>query len=301
MNKNTKISIIIPTYNIEKYLEFTLKSIISQDYPNLELVIMDAGSTDGTLQILEKYKQNFSVFISEKDNGQYDAINKGFLHATGDIFAYINGDDTYYPWTFRMVSKIFNENSNIQWIGGIPTTMNHAGIINGFSYNTPARPRKYIQNGWFKDNSFGYLQQEGMFWTRELWEKSGGLDTKYRLAADYDLWIKFSKYSELVSVGIPFACFRIRKDSRSYAFENVYKAEVTEISRDLPRPGIFFSKISKNRSLNLLARKLTFKKSLTFKYYKINQSWRLRSTFDSMSIHPLSSFIQELLSVNSAK
>lgn len=296
MSKIPKISIVIPTYNIEKYIEKTIRSIIDQDYPNLEIIIMDGKSTDGTLRILEKFKYYFSIFISEEDQGQYDAINKGFAHATGDIFAYLNGDDIYYPWTLNMVSKIFSENVSVKWISGVSTIMSEDGIIHGFSFNTPSKPKKYIQNGWFRGNLFGYMQQEGMFWSRELWLSSGGFNLDYKLAADYNLWINFSKYSDIVSVGIPLACFRARFDSRSKAYEKEYLTEVGKISARLPSPNFLIRLLSKHLLFNRFVRKITYKKGYTYKYYRLKRSWQLKRTIDSISQHTLSTLIQELCS-----
>ena len=101
MNQFPKISVVMPCYNMEEYIEQTIKSILNQEYPNLELIIVDGGSTDNSLNIIKKYVDKVNILISEKDNGQYDAINKGFSHATGDIFCWINADDVYFSWTFK--------------------------------------------------------------------------------------------------------------------------------------------------------------------------------------------------------
>ena len=101
MSEKLKISIIIPTFNSEEYVEETIKSVINQNYSNLDLILVDGNSTDRTMRIVEKYKEYFSHIVSEADNGQYDAINKGFNLAVGDIFAYLNSDDIYFPWTLN--------------------------------------------------------------------------------------------------------------------------------------------------------------------------------------------------------
>ena len=88
-----KISVVTVCYNMAQYIETTIKSVLSQDYPNLEYIVIDGGSTDGTQQIIEKYKDQLAYYVSEPDNGMYDAINKGFSKATGDIIAWINADD----------------------------------------------------------------------------------------------------------------------------------------------------------------------------------------------------------------
>ena len=112
---------------MEKYLEQTILSIISQDYPNLEYIIVDGGSTDHTMDIINKYKSKISIIISEPDNGMYDAINKGIESSTGDILAWLNADDIYFPWTLSMVAKVFSENNEISWIRGIPAFLDESG------------------------------------------------------------------------------------------------------------------------------------------------------------------------------
>ena len=107
--KYPKISIVTPSFNQAEFLEQTICSVLNQNYPNLEYIIIDGGSTDGSVEIIKKYADKFTYWVSEKDNGQYDAINKGFSHTTGDIMGWINSSDIYYPWTLSMIAEIFEK------------------------------------------------------------------------------------------------------------------------------------------------------------------------------------------------
>ena len=198
-----KISIIVSSLNMVSYIEETILSILNQKYKNLELIVIDGGSTDGTLEILKKYADHFSVFLSEKDGGMYYAINKGINLSSGDIIAWLNADDLYFPWTLRTVEKIFFDNPQIEWLCGIPAYLSEDGLLKKIYNNVSAKPQKAILNGWFKNGGYGFLQQESMFWKRDLYFKAEGLNLNFKLAADFELWIKFAKYSELWSLNLP--------------------------------------------------------------------------------------------------
>src|SRR5258708_5296321 len=110
------ISIITPSYNQVSFLEETIQSVLQQDYPNLEYVIIDGGSTDGSVEIIQKYADRLTHWVSEPDGGQYDAVNRGFQYTRGEIMAYINSDDKYTPWAFSVVGEIFESLPEIEWL-----------------------------------------------------------------------------------------------------------------------------------------------------------------------------------------
>jgi len=287
-----KISIIIPCFNMVDYIEDTILSVIRQDYRNYEIIIVDGLSNDGTLQIIEKYKDYFHLIISEKDKGQYNAINKGMKHATGDILAWLNADDKYFPWTLRHVAEFFIKNGNIHWISGATTIMDEAGLINGVNRNIIVKPNKFIQNGWFRGDLYGFLQQEGMFWSKELWKDCGGIDESYKLAADFELWTRFSRKAELISFGLPLAIFRNRTSSRSKVQKNVYSAEVDLICKNLKSPsGLkkYFGK--KNKLTSILMRKFTIRKGNVYYYSALDSEWVLKSKYTTMSTHSFTSIL----------
>lgn len=213
------ISIVTPTYNSEEYLEDCIKSIIAQTYTNYEHIIVDGGSTDNTIKIIKRYENQYPVrWISEKDNGMYDAIAKGFKMAKGDIFCWLNSDDMYMPWTLETVNRVMNRKvceEKVQWCVGRDSRFTHDGINYIVSNRVRVFPRQLIAKGWMNGIMLGCLQQESSFWTRELYEAVGGLDTSYRYAGDYHLWRKFATKTNLYSLNSVLAGFRIHDGQKS--------------------------------------------------------------------------------------
>jgi glycosyltransferase involved in cell wall biosynthesis len=207
-----RISVVTPSFNQGKFLETTICSILEQNYPNLEYIIMDGGSTDGSVDIIKKYEKQLKYWRSEKDNGQNAAITEGFKHATGDIFAYLNSDDIYFPWTLDTVAEILTQLPQIQWLT-TRTTMVIDGDGDPINTNSAIRHtrRRFYSGctlGDFQGDS-GWIQQEGTFWTRELWEKAGArMEESLYLAGDFELWARFYQHADLVSALVPFAAYR---------------------------------------------------------------------------------------------
>lgn len=113
IKKFPKITVVTPNFNQGAFLERTILSVLNQNYPNLEYIIMDGGSTDKSIEIIKKYEKKLTWWVSENDKGHADALNKGFSRASGDIMAWINSDDKYYPWTFKTVAEVFQSENNI--------------------------------------------------------------------------------------------------------------------------------------------------------------------------------------------
>lgn len=202
-----KISIITPSYNQARYLEETIRSVLLQGYPNLEYIIIDGGSTDESVDIIKKYEPWLSYWVSEKDRGQSQAINKGFAKATGDIFAWINSDDYYAPGAFARVADAFLQHDT-QWVAGITCRVHPDGEI----FKLSRKPPKKLEI-WYVG---GQYQQQGTFWRRNLWEFAGGVDETLHFAFDYDLWMKFIKVQPFAFwIDQPLANFRIHPESKT--------------------------------------------------------------------------------------
>lgn len=224
-----KISIVTPSFNQSQFLEATIQSVLSQNYPNLEYIIIDGGSTDGSLEIIKKYQDYLTFWCSEPDGGQYDAINKGFEQASGEIMAWLNSDDMYYPWAFKVVSSIMAELPEVEWI----TTLNlgywdYLGVNIGFT-SMPGYSREAFLDGRyfpFGKGAIGWIQQESTFWRRSLWQKIGAyLRTEYRLAGDFDLWSRFISYADLYGVTSALGGFRHQDNQRSLKARQEYISE----------------------------------------------------------------------------
>lgn len=217
-------SVITPCYNSEKYIEQCIRSLMNQQYQNFEHIIIDGGSTDGTVDIIKKYENQYNMkWISEKDNGMYDAINKGFSMASGDIFSWLNSDDIYFPWTLDEVNLVMSK-KNVHWCTAREGYLDELGrfFYHSKTVGAVAVNPRWIAKGYMDGRILGFVMQEATFWTRELWEKSGGLGSSYRLAGDYHLWKSFAKYEPLYLVNTLWAAFRKSKGQLSSDIEAYY-------------------------------------------------------------------------------
>lgn len=242
MKRYPKISIVTVNYNNGAFLEETILSVIEQDYPNLEYILIDGGSTDNSLQIIEKYQNHFSYWVSEKDEGPYHAVQKGLEKSTGEIMAWINSDDKYLPKSFFAVAEIFEEFGEVKWLMGLAREYTEYGALVGRITLPWSRWSKYR----YYTNDYQFIQQESSFWKRELWEKSGAkIDTSYQLAGDLELWSRFFRHEKLHTTIVELAGFRHRKENqRSKNLLSVYLKEAKQVMQRERKLLSFTSKLS---------------------------------------------------------
>ncbi|WP_163400281.1 glycosyltransferase family 2 protein [Flavobacterium fluviatile] len=218
-----KISIVTPNFNGGEYFEETIKSVLSQNYPNLEYIIIDGGSTDNSVDIIKKYENQLTYWVSEPDKGLYEAIQKGFDKSTGEIMAWINSDDVYHPKAFFTVAEIFSLDG-VKWLQGVPSTLDEMGRTIGVS-----KVKKWSKYNYYTGN-FHWIQQESVFWKRSLWEISGGkLETEMKYASDLELWLRFFRFEKLYVTNALLAGFRIRsKNQLSLDYKGAYHKEAID-------------------------------------------------------------------------
>ena len=229
MNKELKFTIVTAVYNCEEYIEKCILSIKNQTYHNFEHIIMDGGSTDRTLDIIKKYEGTYNMrFVSQKDEGMYDAIVNGFDTATGEVFSWLNADDMYMPWTLAVVNNVMT-NAKVEWCMGFPCYWDEEDnyrcqmMISNYSRNN-------IKNGLHDGRVLPFIQQESCFWTKELWEKSNGkFIREYKLAGDYHLWRLFAQHTNLYKINSPISGFRHRVGQQSED-KSKYYLEIGELN-----------------------------------------------------------------------
>jgi glycosyltransferase involved in cell wall biosynthesis len=230
-----RLSIVTPSYNQGRFLEQTIRSVLDQGYPNLEYFVLDGGSTDGSAEIVRRYADRLAGWTSEPDGGQFDAINKGFARATGEIMAWLNADDLYCPWTFETVARIFTDAPEVQWLTS--QTLLHYDEQGALLRNIRGarHARTWFYRGWTLENRRGFkgwIPQEATFWRRTLWEQAGGrVDPVLRYAGDFELWARFWQHADLATTETPLAGFRVHAAQKSHALDRYY----AEADMVLPR------------------------------------------------------------------
>ncbi len=212
-----KISIVIPSYNKADFIKRTLDSIFNQKYPNLEVIIQDGGSTDGTLQVIKKYAAKYSnkiIWESKPDNSQVDAIEKGMKKATGYILTYINADDIYHKNTLRIVAETFSKNPRALWVAGQGMTINSRGKEIG-KIVTAYKNFLLRLNSYFTMLSVNYLMQPSVFFLKKTYEEYGPFIGTDDYVLEYDLWLKLGKVCMPIVVKKNLSSFRISQTNIS--------------------------------------------------------------------------------------
>jgi glycosyltransferase involved in cell wall biosynthesis len=288
-----RISIVTTTLNAMPYIAETTRSVLQDGYPELEYILIDAGSTDGTLEHIMSLQDPRVKAEVIKGIRPYEAVDLGFKKSTGDVLAWLNGDDLYYPWTPSCVGKLFTKFPDVQWITGLPSFLDSEGHCTGAG-GLSSHPRRYIQNGWFNESAYGYLQQEGMFWRRSLYEKAGGLNLKYEQAADFDLWARMAKHAELVAVTVPLAAFRRRGTNRSISGRDRYLRDVQDATKNLPKIGAIKNRICRASMATKHALRLAeWHRTSCISFSLTESRWKLGSVIRPISRESIQQLVME--------
>lgn len=203
-----RVSIVTPSYNQSAFLGDTIRSVLNQDYPNLEYIIIDGGSTDGSVEIIRGFESRLAYWVSEQDAGQADAINKGWRRATGEIVAYLNSDDVYEPGAIRTAAEYLAAHPDTGMIYGhcYQLTQNgqRVGMLRALPFNLKTL---LLHNG---------IMQATVFMRRSVLDGVGLLDTSLRHAMDYDLWLRIALRHRIDALSLPLAAFRAHAASKSF-------------------------------------------------------------------------------------
>lgn len=219
MNPLPTISLVTPSFNQAEFIGAMFASVAAQEYPRLQHVVVDGGSSDGTAEVIARHRDRLSWSCSERDRGMYDAINKGFARTDGEIMGWLNSDDLLLPGALRAVGGIFAQFPDIRWISSLSLgTWTPDGRCLGTStiegYSTQAMwEGGYLPGG---PRQYGWIPQESTFWRRSLWEDAGGrVDDRFHAAGDFELWCRFFQRAELVGTPTPIGGFRVQPKQKS--------------------------------------------------------------------------------------
>jgi glycosyltransferase involved in cell wall biosynthesis len=210
-----KISVVTPSYNQAAFIEETINSVLGQGYENLEYIVIDGGSTDGSAEIIKKYEKHLAYWVSERDRGQAHAINKGLERATGDFIAYLNSDDLYLPGALQRVAEEFRTSPTVDLLYGSCLICDQAGATIGESTGSISTYEEIVDlwDVWWQRRNF--VQPE-VFWTKRIMDKVGLLREDLFYVMDYEYWSRIFRAGGIVRfVDAPLACFRLHSTQKS--------------------------------------------------------------------------------------
>jgi glycosyltransferase involved in cell wall biosynthesis len=205
----TRVSIITPSYNQAPFLEMTIRSVLGQNYPDIEYIIVDGGSTDGSVEIIKTYAHRLAWWVAEPDEGQADAINKGFHRATGEVVAWLNSDDLYAPGAISRAVAIFDEDPDVCMVYGNAVTFDQDGL--------PLNDLIFSDWGLAGLLAFKIICQPAVFMRRSVLEQVGFLDTSYHYLLDHELWLRMAQIASIRHIPEVWAFARHHADAKNVA------------------------------------------------------------------------------------
>jgi glycosyltransferase involved in cell wall biosynthesis len=284
----TLVSIITPSYNQAKYLEQTIQSVLTQDYPNIEYIVIDGGSNDGSVDIIKKYQDKFTYWISEKDKGQAEAINKGFAKANGEIIAWLNSDDYYLPNIISQVVKIFEKNPDAVLMYGNMLAVDE----NGKTFNT----LNYKQVSLEDLICFQIIGQPAVFFRKSALQKTKGLNLNFHFLLDHLLWIELAQHGKILHVNQTWSAARYHAEAKN-------RAKAAEFGKEAFRILDF---VKQNENLNPIFEKV--KKRAVASAHRVNARYlldgglpakALSAWFQALTIHPTTALARMNIFVSS--
>ncbi|MDP1780195.1 MAG: glycosyltransferase family 2 protein [Anaerolineales bacterium] len=223
----TLVSIITPSYNQASYLEETILSVLNQDYPRIEYVVVDGASTDGSVEIIKKYESRFAWWVSEKDRGQADAINKGIARATGDIVAWLNSDDYYLQGAVSAAVKVFEEHPDVVLVYGNMLAVDE----DGRTFNTLNYKQLTIEDLL----CFQIIGQPAVFMRRFALQKTNGLDSTFHFLLDHLLWIQIAQQGKILHADQTWSAARYHAEAKNRAKAAEFGREAFRILETVAR------------------------------------------------------------------
>lgn len=216
MSELPKISVVTPSYNQGVFLESTIKSVIEQDYPNFEYIVIDGGSSDGSVDIIQRYADDLAYWVSEEDRGQSHAINKGLERASGELLTWLNSDDMLEPGALMTVAEAYRRKPAAGAYVGHGTKINVRGHVE--YYKKPGDLSFEGMCRWMDGNNF---MQPSCFFTRVAWEAAGPLNEDIHIALDVDLWLRMVRQFEFVPIDALLSQARLHDDAKTTALKNL--------------------------------------------------------------------------------
>ena len=219
------VTVVTPSFNQARFLAATMESVFNQSYPNIEYIVVDGGSTDGSLELIKQHAHRLAYWVSEPDKGQTEAINKGFARASGDVLAWLNWDDPYEPAPVSQAVKRLQQDPEVGLVYGEANFIDEHGRKIG---QFPAAQTNYerLRRGYV------HVPQQAAFWRADLWRQVGPLDEDLYFAMDYDLWLRLAKIARVQYYpNQVWANFRLHGDSKTIAEDDRCWSEMVQIHK----------------------------------------------------------------------